>query len=54
MLKAGESAPDFTLAAHDGSRVVLSSLRGSKVLLWFFPKPTPQAEQSKGAGSATK
>ncbi len=38
MLKVGEPAPDFKLAAHDGSSVTLSSLQGRKVLLWFFPK----------------
>jgi peroxiredoxin Q/BCP len=38
MLKVGDQAPDFTVMAHDGTPVTLSSLRGSKVLLWFYPK----------------
>jgi len=38
MLNVGDHAPDFTVMAHDGKPVTLSSLRGSKVLLWFYPK----------------
>jgi len=38
MLNVGDQAPDFTVMAHDGKPVTLSSLRGSKVLLWFYPK----------------
>jgi peroxiredoxin len=34
---AGTPAPDFTLPSTDGSNVTLSSLRGKKVLLAFFP-----------------
>ena len=34
----GELAPDFTLAAHDGSEVTLSALRGKPVVLYFYPK----------------
>jgi peroxiredoxin Q/BCP len=37
MLKEGDPAPDFTCAAHDGSTVKLASLRGKRVLLWFYP-----------------
>ncbi len=38
MLKAGDTAPDFTLLTHEGQPLALSSLRGHKVLLWFYPK----------------
>ncbi len=38
MLEEGDVAPDFTLAADDGSEVTLSSLRGRKVVLYFYPK----------------
>ncbi len=38
MLNVGDQAPDFTIMAHDGKPVTLSALRGSKVLLWFYPK----------------
>lgn len=38
MLEVGTQAPDFSIAAHDGSMVTLSELRGKKVVLWFYPK----------------
>ena len=46
MMKAGEPAPEFDLAADDGSRVKLSDLRGRKVILYFYPKDdTPGCTQ---------
>jgi thioredoxin-dependent peroxiredoxin len=38
MLDAGTRAPEFTLAADDGSTVTLSELRGKPVVLYFYPK----------------
>jgi peroxiredoxin Q/BCP len=38
MLKVGESAPDFAGEDCYGKAVRLSSLRGKKVILFFFPK----------------
>ncbi len=38
MVKEGAAAPDFTLPADDGSDVTLSSYRGKKVVLYFYPK----------------
>jgi len=38
LLNVGDTAPDFTLSAHDGSTVKLSALRGKNVILWFYPK----------------
>lgn len=38
MLNVGDTAPDFEVAAHDGSTVKLSALQGKKVILWFYPK----------------
>jgi peroxiredoxin Q/BCP len=38
MVGKGDVAPDFTLPADDGSQVKLSSLRGRKVVLYFYPK----------------
>ena len=35
-LRVGDRAPDFDLAAHDGSQVSLAGLRGKKVVLAFF------------------
>ena len=37
-LREGVEAPDFTLRADDGREVTLSSLRGSQVVLYFYPK----------------
>jgi peroxiredoxin len=38
MLKAGDTAPDFTLPSHTGSKVTLSQYRGQKyVVLAFYP-----------------
>jgi peroxiredoxin Q/BCP len=38
MLSPGDPAPDFSLAADDGSTVSLSGLRGSPVVVYFYPK----------------
>ena len=38
MVEKGDMAPDFELPADDGSKVKLSSLRGRKVVLYFYPK----------------
>ena len=38
MLEVGSKAPDFTLDDQDGNPVSLSSFKGQKVLLWFYPK----------------
>jgi peroxiredoxin Q/BCP len=36
-LKAGDLAPDFTLPDADGNKVSLSSLRGQRVIIYFYP-----------------
>ena len=36
-LDVGDTAPDFTLPAHDGSTVSLRDLRGRKVVVFFYP-----------------
>jgi peroxiredoxin len=38
MLKIGDSAPDFSVFTHEGKELSSQSLRGKKVLLWFYPK----------------
>lgn len=35
---AGDPAPDFTLPDQDGNDVTLSDLRGSPVVVYFYPK----------------
>ncbi len=37
MLKVGDVAPDFEVKTDRGEPLKLSSLRGHKVLLWFYP-----------------
>jgi peroxiredoxin Q/BCP len=37
-LEVGQPAPDFTLPDQDGTPVTLSSLRGRKVVLYFYPE----------------
>jgi len=34
----GELAPDFTLLTDSGAELTLSSLRGKRVVLYFYPK----------------
>lgn len=38
MLETGMKAPDFTLLDKDGNRVSLEDFRGSKVVVYFYPK----------------
>ena len=37
-LRVGDRAPDFTLQAADGGIIRLAGLRGSRVVLYFYPK----------------
>ncbi|WP_203336027.1 thioredoxin-dependent thiol peroxidase [Nocardioides limicola] len=36
-LAVGDQAPDFTLTSDTGEEVTLSSLRGTKVIVYFYP-----------------
>ena len=36
-LSAGDAAPDFTLPDADGHQVSLASLRGQRVIIYFYP-----------------
>jgi peroxiredoxin Q/BCP len=38
MVEAGQPAPEFILADQHGKKVTLSKLRGSPVVLYFYPK----------------
>ncbi len=38
MLAEKELAPDFTLRSDEGEEITLSSFRGKKVVLYFYPK----------------
>lgn len=37
-LQTGDKAPDFNIPDQDGNKVKLSSFRGKKVILYFYPK----------------
>jgi thioredoxin-dependent peroxiredoxin len=50
VIEVGQPAPDFTLAAHDGGRLSLNSMRGAKVLLWFFVEANTPACALEGRG----
>jgi peroxiredoxin len=50
-VEEGRPAPDFTLNAESGESVTLSALKGSPVILYFYPKDdTPALFSSRGAG----
>jgi peroxiredoxin Q/BCP len=38
MLQVGDTAPNFFLTNQDGDLISLESLKGKRVLLWFYPK----------------
>jgi thioredoxin-dependent peroxiredoxin len=38
MLKEGDLAPDFTLPSDTGDEITLSSFRGRRVVLYFYPR----------------
>lgn len=42
-LAPGDTAPDFTLLAADGSTVTLSDLRGENVIVYFYPAASTPA-----------
>ena len=37
-MKVGQKAPDFTVMDDSGNKVKLSSFKGKKVVLYFYPK----------------
>ena len=38
MIEEGQPAPDFTLFDQDGQAVTLSAMKGSPIVLYFYPK----------------
>ncbi len=49
-LNVGEPAPEFTLPASDGSEISLSSLRGKRVVLYFYPKDNTSGCTAQACG----
>jgi peroxiredoxin Q/BCP len=37
ILNEGDPAPAFSCLAHTGETITLAALRGTSVLLWFYP-----------------
>lgn len=45
-LSIGDKAPDFVLPSEEGKQISLASLRGKKIVLYFYPKDsTPGCTQ---------
>ena len=49
-VKPNDSAPEFTLATHDGGELSLRELRGHKVLLWFYVEANTPGCTLEGRG----
>ena len=52
MLEVGTKAPDFTLPDQNGNPVALSSFRGKKVILYFYPKDMTSGCTKQACGFA--
>ena len=50
LLETGSTAPDFTLPNQKDEMVSLSSLKGKKVVLWFYPKANTPGWTIQGKG----
>ncbi|MBU8895388.1 peroxiredoxin [Corallococcus sp. H22C18031201] len=50
MLKAGDTAPDFTVQDHTGRTHRLADYRGKNVVLWFYPKADTPGCTAEGCG----
>ena len=50
MIAEGERAPDFTLPDQDGEELTLSSLRGRRVVLYFYPKASTPGCTTQACG----
>ncbi len=49
-LTVGQQAPDFSLPDQDGNLLSLSSLRGKKVLVYFYPKASTPGCTTQACG----
>ena len=50
MLKAGDTAPEFSAPSHQGAVLSLGDFRGKKVLLWFYPEADTPGCSLEGRG----
>ena len=47
MLKIGDKAPEFTTTTESGETIKLSSLKGKKVFIYFYPKDNTSGCQAE-------
>lgn len=47
MLKTGDKAPDFTTTTESGEKIKLSSFKGKKIFLYFYPKDNTSGCQAE-------
>ena len=50
LLNIGDKAPAFTLPNQDGVELSLDNLKGSKIILWFYPKASTPGWTIEGQG----
>jgi len=50
LLKIGDKAPEFTLSNQDGISLSLNDFKGSKIILWFYPKASTPGWTIEGQG----
>ena len=50
LLTAGDKAPDFNLPNQDGDDIALDNFKGSKIILWFYPKASTPGWTIEGKG----
>ena len=50
MLNVGDKAPEFTLLDGDENSVSLSDFKGTKIVIWFYPKASTPGWTVEGKG----
>ena len=50
LLAIGDKAPDFSLPNQDGNDITLNYFKGSKIILWFYPKASTPGWTIEGQG----
>ena len=50
LLEVGNNAPDFSLSNQNDEIISLSSLKGKKVIIWFYPKANTPGWIIEGKG----
>ena len=50
MLSVGDKAPSFTLKNQNDENISLNDFKGSKLLVWFFPKASTGGCTKEGCG----